>query len=178
MEIRQLDKETYQGRAFTLRYQTSGYYDIDSGEDAFRMTYKRFAEPEEHSFDDKMLSDWLDDPVAFGAFEGDRLLGFAEGTPEAWNNRYRISNICVLDEADRRGGIGSALMSAILAKARESGARMAVLETQSCNERAIAFYKKHGFAIIGFDLYSYTNTDPQRHEVRIEMGRMLENKPS
>ena len=43
----------------------------------------------------------------------------------------------------------------------------------TCNENAIAFYKKNGFDIIGFDLYAYSNTDPQRHEVRIEMGKML-----
>ena len=27
--------------------------------------------------------------------------------------------------------------------------------------------------IIGFDLFAYSNTDPTRHEVRIEMGRAL-----
>ena len=27
--------------------------------------------------------------------------------------------------------------------------------------------------IIGFDLYSYSNDDPERHEVRIEMGKKL-----
>lgn len=54
-----------------------------------------------------------------------------------------------------------------------SGARMIVLETQSCNEAAIAFYRKKGFSVIGFDLYAYSNTDPERHEVRIEMGKKL-----
>ena len=58
-------------------------------------------------------------------------------------------------------------------EAKRSGARMAVLETQTCNENAIAFYKKNGFEIIGFDLYAYTNTDPERHEIRIEMGKVL-----
>ncbi|MEI3063517.1 MAG: hypothetical protein V8S99_01700 [Oscillospiraceae bacterium] len=53
------------------------------------------------------------------------------------------------------------------------GARMIVLETQSCNEAAIAFYRKNGFSVIGFDLYAYSNTDPERHEVRIEMGKKL-----
>lgn len=43
---------------------------------------------------------------------------------------------------------------------------MTVLETQTCNENAIAFY--HRF---GFDLYSYSNEDPERHEVRIELGK-------
>ena len=64
-------------------------------------------------------------------------------------------------------------MAAALRAANAAGARMAVLETQSCNERAIAFYRKQGFEIMGFDLYAYSNEDPQRHEVRIEMGKKL-----
>ena len=38
---------------------------------------------------------------------------------------------------------------------------------------AIAFYRRYGFEIIGFDLYSYSNTDPEKNEVRVEMGRKL-----
>ena len=129
--------------------------------------------PVERGFEDEFFSGWLEAPVAFGAWEGERLLGFAEGCLEAWNNRFRISNLCVFDAAARRRGIGSALMDAILAEAAGTGARMAVLETQSCNENAIAFYRRHGFEIIGFDLYAYSNTDPERHEVRVEMGKRL-----
>ena len=84
-----------------------------------------------------------------------------------------MSNICVFDCANRHGGIGSVLMNAILCEAKESGARMIVLETQTCNENAITFYRKNGFELIGFDLYSYTNSDPERHEIRIEMGKKL-----
>lgn len=64
-------------------------------------------------------------------------------------------------------------MSTILREAKESGARMVVLETQTCNENAIAFYRKMGFELIGFDLYAYSNSDPKRHEIRIEMGKKL-----
>ena len=64
-------------------------------------------------------------------------------------------------------------MNRITETAESTGARMIVLETQSCNESAIAFYRKNGFSIIGFDLYSYSNNDPERHEVRIEMGKKL-----
>lgn len=64
-------------------------------------------------------------------------------------------------------------MDAITKAAKASGARMMVLETQSRNENAIAFYKKNGFELIGFDLYAYSNTDPERHEVRVEMGKKL-----
>ena len=50
---------------------------------------------------------------------------------------------------------------------------MAVLETQSCNERAIAFYRANGFEVIGVDLYAYSNEDPLHHEIRVEMGKKL-----
>lgn len=116
---------------------------------------------------------WLDEPIAYGAFENGRLLGYVEGFLETWNNRYRISNICIFDNTNRRRGIGSLLMDTIMKEASASKVRMVVLETQTCNENAIAFYRRYGFEIIGFDLYAYSNTDPEKHEVRIEMGRKL-----
>ena len=178
MEIRPLDREAYAGRKFTARYTTNGFYDIRASEGGFSMEYTAFAAPVERSFDDVFFGEWLEAPAAFGAFEGDELLGFAEGSPESWNNRFRISNICVFDERSRSRGVGTALMDAIQKEAAASGARMIVLETQSCNEAAIAFYKKNGFSIIGFDLYSYTNDDPERHEVRVEMGKKLRLRPA
>ena len=120
-----------------------------------------------------MLSDWLDNPVAFGAFEGDTLIGFVEGFLEEWNNRYRISNICIFDSGLRSKGVGTALLETILDVAANSGARMAVLETQSYNSKAISFYKKNGFEIIGFDRYAYSNDGPEEHNMRIEMGKKL-----
>ena len=173
MKIDQLDPLLYKGKPFVLTYSTTGYYDIARTDKGFDFTYKPFDKMQEISFDDRFLNDWLDDPVAYGAFENGELLGYVEGTLEKWNNRYRISNICVFDANRRRAGIGTTLMNTILAEALQSGARMVVLETQSCNETAIAFYRRHGFEIIGFDLYAYTNADPQRHEIRIEMGKTL-----
>ncbi|MGN1410098.1 MAG: GNAT family N-acetyltransferase [Eubacteriales bacterium] len=173
MEIRMLDKKIYAGQKFTIRYQTNGYYEITAKEYGFRIEHKAFETTVEKSFDDVFFSEWLDDPVSYGVFENERLLGFAEGFLEKWNNRYRISNICIFDDADRRRGIGTLLMNTILKEADSSKARMAVLETQTCNENAIAFYQRNGFEIIGFDLYSYSNTDPEKHEVRIEMGKKL-----
>lgn len=173
MEIRQLEREIYAGKKFTARYRTGGYYDICPSDTGFRMNYKRFDAPVERSFDDVFFGDWLEAPVAFGAFESGVLIGYAEGSAESWNGRFRISNICVFDNAERGRGIGTALMDTIQKAAAASGARMIVLETQSCNEAAIAFYRRNGFAVIGFDLYAYSNTDPERHEVRIEMGKKL-----
>lgn len=173
MEIKQLDRREYAGKKFTARYKTNGYYDIRPVENGFKIEYTAFGTPLEKSFDDVFFGEWLENPIAFGSFENDRLTGFVEGSVESWNNRFRISNICVFDDENRRGGVGAMLLERILQTAKSLGARMAVLETQSCNEHAIEFYKKHGFGIIGFDLYSYSNADPERREVRIEMGKKL-----
>lgn len=173
MQIKKLDKEAYAGRKFTARYKTNGYYNICAGTSGFCMEYVPLEKPEEKSFDDEFFGEWLEEPVAYGAFEGEKLVGYVEGSHEKWNNRFRISNICVFDGEVRNRGIGTLLMKTVTESAKSCGARMIVLETQSCNENAIAFYKKNGFEIIGFDLYSYSNNDPERHEVRIEMGKKL-----
>ncbi len=173
MIISKLDKQSYAGKEFVVRYTTNGYYDIERNDSGFQISYKAFDTPVEKSFTDHFFSEWLEDPVAYGVFEDGELIGIVEGTPEAWNNRYRISNICIFDDTRRHCGIGAKLMDTILDEAKKSGARMVVLETQTCNENAIAFYRKNGFEIIGFDLYSYSNSDPDRCEVRIEMGRKL-----
>ena len=152
MEIRQLKKEDYAGRKFTARYQTNGYYDICVCEGGFRMRYTPFASPEERAFDDVF---------------------YAEGSPESWNGRFRLSNICIFERSARGKGVGTMLLKALEEAAEASSTRMLVLETQSCNEAAIGFYKRNGFAVIGFDLYAYSNDDPERHEVRIEMGKKL-----
>ena len=173
MEIRQLDAAAYAGKKFTVRYQTRGYYDISASDGGFQIKYVPFEAPVQKSFDDVFFGEWLEAPVAFGAFEGEQLLGLVEGSPEGWNNRFRISNICIFDAAARGKGVGSQLMEVMQQTAEASGARMMILETQSCNENAIAFYKRNGFEIVGFDLYAYSNADPERHEVRIEMGKHL-----
>ncbi len=174
MEIRPLEKEIYAGRKFTARYRTGGYYDICASESGFLMHYVSLGAPVEKFFDDVFFGEWLEAPIAFGAFEGGRLIGYVEGSPESWNNRFRISNICIFDDSARRSGVGTRLMEAVTKAAEASGARMILLETQTCNENAIAFYKKNGFSMIGFDLYAYSNTDPEQHEIRIEMGKKLE----
>ena len=114
MTILKLDPKDYQGREFVLKYSTTGYYDIEKLEEGFQITYKKFDTVTEMSFKDKFFNDWLEEPVAYGAFEGEKLLGYVEGTLEKWNNRYRISNICVFEKEARRCGIGTQLMNIIL----------------------------------------------------------------
>ena len=173
MELAALSKEEYKGKTFLTHYKTKGYLHIDACEDGFRFSYRAFGAEKEKSLKDTFFGDWLENPVAFGAFQDGRMVGFVEGSLETWNRRFRISNLCVFEESHRGHGVGGKLMRQILRTAKDCGARMAVLETQTCNEKAIAFYKKHGFQIIGFDLYAYTNDDPEQNEIRLEMGLIL-----
>ena len=173
MIIKRLNKDDYAGKEFKVCYQTNGYYDIVPDKLGFKIQYVSFETSVSRSFTDEFFGEWLDDPIAYGAFENEKLIGFVEGAIEQWNNRFRISNICIFEQTTRNSGIGTELMQTILAEAIKTNARMVVLETQSCNENAISFYQKIGFDIIGFDLYSYSNEDPKKHEIRIEMGMKL-----
>lgn len=175
MIIKELDYEKYRGLKYQAEILSDRYLSIEPAGEGFDIRWVESNDPIRQKISDVMLSDWLDHPTAYGAFEGDRLIGFAEGFLEKWNNRYRISNICVFDHADRRKGTGMRLMRAILEEAVRRGARMAVLETQSFNSGAIAFYRKNGFQIIGFDRYAYSNNGPEEHNMRIEMGRKLKD---
>ena len=83
MEIIKLDAEQYAGQKFTLRYMTNGYYDIHRTDMGFQIAYVRFEKPTEMTFDDYMFNEWLEDPVAFGAFENGQLLGYVEGKCES-----------------------------------------------------------------------------------------------
>ena len=176
MEIRPITREEFGGREYRYRYTTNGYYDIVRTESGFSVEFKPLNREELiDDVSDTMLDDWLDDPQAYGAFDGGELIAFAEGYLEKWNNRYWIANIHVFDDAYRGLGIGSQLMAKMLGEAERAGARMAVLETQNSNVKAIAFYKKQGFELIGFDLYAYSDTDPEKHNIRLLMGKKLHN---
>lgn len=57
-----------------------------------------------------------------------------------------LSGIVLLESRTGRG-IGSALLSQMKEAAREAGFSRMVVHTESYNERAIAFYKRHGFSL-------------------------------
>ena len=61
--------------------------------------------------------------------------------------------------------------------ARQQGRSALILETQSCNTDAIAFYLHEGFELIGFDSCCYTNADIGRREVRLELGYFFHREP-
>ena len=75
-----------------------------------------------------------------------------------------------MEEDFRRKGTGTLLVDHAVKLSEKRGARMLVVETQSCNVPAVNFYLKHGFKLVGFDVAAYSNEDVERKEVRLEFG--------
>lgn len=173
MEICWLDRKQYQGFLLKFSYTTQMVYDVACQENGFCLRSRELEAPMEKGFTDILFGDWLEAPVALGAFDGETLLGVAEGSVESWHQLFRLSNILVFPE-HRGKGIGGQLLEAMVGWAEGLKAcRGVILETQSCNAPAIAFYKKHGFRLCRIDLYEYSNTDVEKGEVRVDMMRIL-----
>lgn len=125
--------------------------------------------PTEKQFEGGLFQDFVDEPLVFAAELEGKQVGWIELGFQKWNNRMRIWELLV-EERFRRKGIGTILVDYAAKVSKKRGARMLVVETQSCNVPAINFYLKHGFELIGFDIAAYSNEDIERKEVRLEFG--------
>jgi len=173
-DIRPLAPESPEYQAtYTVRYQTSGYWDLSVREGAqsaaFSLRLRRFSAPVEKTFDFTLAPAYFRPCEVLGIYENGVLAGLIEIHGEDWNSRMRITELLVF-EPFRGKGLGGELLEAAKAKAKAAGCRGMVLETQSCNVAAIACYQKHGFRFIGLDATCYTNDDIGKREIRLEMG--------
>lgn len=187
-EIVALPKEEWKGARIYLDYTTEAYYDLEvtEGEDGFRveMKKKQFDAPvthksEEYDFPDSLYQDHWEKAEAFGVVceeNGKKeLLACIEVCPEEWSNRLMVTELWVSEKL-RRQGVGTALMNVAKEKAKEQGRRAVILEMQSCNVAAMAFYRSQGFHLIGFDSCCYTNRDVEKCEVRFDMGFFMDQR--
>lgn len=173
IEILPLSPEEYSGRVYHACYRSDRALTLDPVPEGFSMRWVSVPDAPEADVSDAMLAEWWDSPVGFGAFREGKLIGFVDGFHEKWNNRFRVTNLAVFDPADRRSGIGAMLMERVEREAVSCGARMTVLETCTANFPAVRFYGKHGYSVIGFDRYAYSNHGPEEHNMRLEMGKIL-----
>lgn len=183
-----LPKEEWKGVPILMKYTTEEYYDLETttGSDGFQvqMVKKKFETPvthtpQEYDFPDSLYQDHWEKAEAFGIVsekDGKKeLLACIEICPEEWSNRLMVTELWVADELHRQG-IGTRLMNVVKEQAKLQGRRAIILETQSCNVRAIAFYLSQGFELIGFDSCCYTNIDVERQEVRFDFGYFLHKR--
>ena len=184
-QIVPLPRAEWKGTPILMKYTTEEYYDLETSvsEDAFQvqMVKKKFETPvthtpEEYDFPDSLYQDHWEKAEAYGIIceqQGKKeLLACIELCPEEWSNRLMVTELWVADSLQRQG-VGTRLMNLAKEQAKLQGRRAIILETQSCNVRAIAFYRSQGFELIGFDSCCYTNRDVERQEIRFDFGYFL-----
>mgnify|MGYP000896385966 CR=1 FL=1 len=177
-EIIHLPKDKWKGTIIPIKYTTDEYYDVrvNKTDKGFTIELERTRfekpvthSPEEYNYPDKLYADHWENAYAWGVIVDGELVAAIETNPELWSNRLRITELWVADQYQRQG-IGHALVEMAKEQLRRERRRALILETQSCNVRAIDFYLHEGFTLIGLDTCCYGNQDLQRKEVRLELG--------
>lgn len=109
----------------------------------------RISELEKECFPDEpwsfqMLASSFESETFFGvvAEDGGEVIGY--GGITVTFDTADIANVAVT-EAFRHSGVGSALLSKLLAVAKEKGAEKVFLEVRVSNSPAMMLYLKHGF---------------------------------
>jgi len=96
----------------------------------------------------------------WGAFVEGRLVGFCLLSSEVVGNTLQIYSIFV-DRPCRGKGVGSRLMAEAEEHCRSTGVRAVYLTTTLGNVKAIEFYRKLGYGIVGIHARVYKEADGQ-----------------
>ena len=158
------------------KYSTSHYYDVsvlsESGSWRIELVRKPFEKTLDKNYHGKLFEDHIEEPRVFATVCENKQVGWIELGYDRWNNRMRVWEFLV-EEEFRKRGIGTLLMNRAVKVAKETGARMLVLETQTNKDTAIKFYLNFGFKLIGLDIAAYSNEDIEKKEIRLELGLKL-----
>lgn len=177
--IEKLEASAWRGHVLHFNYVSDAYYDLairDDTDGIAAALFKKAFEQPFHKVDAKgspLFAPHWEGAEAYGIRFGKELAAVIQLCPEEWSNRLRATDLWVHQDF-RRKGLGTALMRLAKEKAAKQNRRVLILETQSCNAPAIAFYLAQGFRFIGFDLCCYSNQDIAQREVRLEMGYFLQ----
>lgn len=90
--------------------------------------------------------------IPIGAFEGDKLIGFAGVwiATKMWCGRYLEIDNFVVHPEHRSTGVGTALMSFIDQLAEERGCNLQTLDAWTTNHASHRLYYRRGFEVWGF----------------------------
>lgn len=176
-EFRTISQKEQGQRSLIYNYETDHYYDLkkersESGW-SFSLTKTPLGKKLRKTSQSDLFKDFVENSMVFQILEGGNEVGVMHLGYDEWNRRLRIWDLLVHPEF-RGKKFGSQMIDRALEEAKGRGARMVVLETQSCNGPAIDFYLKNGFDLIGFDSLHYSNKDVAKGEIRVELGRILD----
>jgi ribosomal-protein-alanine N-acetyltransferase len=102
----------------------------------------------------------------------------AAGFLLAWSvaDELHVINVATHPELRRRG-VANALMTMLIATAREERRRLVLLEVRRSNHAAIKLYRTHGFAAMGVRRAYYTDNSEDAVEMMLaidpETGKVL-----
>jgi len=129
-------------------------YCSDDLEDVKEILFE-FPSPTGRAWSEKLVEEMMSDVLkeqpdgVFVAEIGGKVVGFAIVVYRSWFNIVYLDYIQVKTEWINKG-IGHKLIEKCINWTKEKGARIIYTETGKNNERAIRFYKKHGFQITGY----------------------------
>jgi ribosomal protein S18 acetylase RimI-like enzyme len=148
VKIVELSKEDGPFPTLKYRYETVEYYDVSICRQAQSWKIELALKPLHTALvkhdESRLFREYVEEPQVFAAeMDGDRV-GWLELGYHPWTNRMRVWQF-VVNNGFRRKGIGALLKRKAVAVSKAKGARMLILETQTCNVPAINFYLKCGF---------------------------------
>ncbi|MFX1378221.1 MAG: GNAT family N-acetyltransferase [Promethearchaeota archaeon] len=180
MKIIQIFSKDYpNNKKSVFTYESDYYYDIKlqttSKNRGWRISIqkKKFYSIFKKQKEELVFNDFIKDADYYTMVneEGEEY-GWICISHQKWNNTARLWNIDVKQDY-RKQGIGKKLLEYGISKAKEWNCRALTLECQSSNFPAISFYLQNDFNLTGFDLIAYSNQDIEKHEVRLEMSRII-----
>ncbi len=175
MTIIELNQDDYKGHHIEDVTSIKKYYHVrvtSKNAISFIIRKKSFFRKRPLTFETDLFASYIEHPHAYAIFQKKELVAVIEGEIQAWNNRYRIWTLFVSHKARRRG-FGKMLLAHVEKIAKKAKCRAIVLEVRSLNQPAIDFYFGEGYKIIGLDTMAYSNKDLKKHDVRLEMGKIL-----
>lgn len=175
MILKEVDRKEFEDRVVAFEYESDYYYDIEVRRESngwkIYLELKRFEETFRKVHMEKLVDYYKEDTLIYVAEVDGKEAGIIQ-FGGIYDGSVRIWDLYVW-KGFKRMGIGTALMKKAEEIARSQGARRLILETQTSNYVAIKFYESCGFQLCGFDLSSYSNSDVEKHEVRLEMDKKL-----
>jgi ribosomal protein S18 acetylase RimI-like enzyme len=101
------------------------------------------------------LDAYVDGGLVLVAIAGDEVVGHVQVTDTAAPGELELKSLAV-SPACRRRGVGSALVSAAAALARDEGAATLILATAAADARLLGFYQRLGFRLRAVERDAFT----------------------
>jgi phosphinothricin acetyltransferase len=88
---------------------------------------------------------------AYVAEAGGRVVGYANWAPWRPRDGYRhtVEDSVYLAEGHQGRGLGAALLQALIAGARDSGAHVMMASIEASNAPSVTLHQRHGFELVG-----------------------------